>query len=173
MTQYLFNTPGIFLIKQFFVSLEKWDFHHESATRHRNDFEITHAKKDLNKNKFFNKSLTDYNNILTLETGRKLRNTGENEKLFNVKDSIITFKKKLRNYLLQIRNWWKGLSTFYFLFIYSTFHKKNKIFFYTLFFLPFRTHTLSSIFGILYNFSTKIVGGYNVNHLVTNITMPL
>ena len=67
---------------------------HDHNTRHRNDFEITHAKKDLNKNKFFNKSLTDYNNILTLETGRKLRNTGENEKLFNVKDSIITFKKK-------------------------------------------------------------------------------
>ena len=77
---------------------------HDHNTRHRNDFEITHAKKDLNKNKFFNKSLTDYNNILTLETGRKLRNTGENEKLFNVKDSIITFKKKLRNYLLQMRN---------------------------------------------------------------------
>ena len=77
---------------------------HDHNTRRRNDFEITLAKKDLNKNKFFNKSLTDYNNILTLETGRKLRNSGENEKLFNVKDSIITFKKKLRNYLLQMRN---------------------------------------------------------------------
>ena len=61
-------------------------------------------KKDLNKNKFFNKSLTDYNNIFTLGTGRKLRTTNENEKLFNVKDSITTFKKKLRNYLLQTRN---------------------------------------------------------------------
>ena len=32
---------------------------------------------------------------------------------------------------------------------------------------------LSNIFSILYNFSTKIVGGDNVNHLVTKITMPL
>ena len=61
-------------------------------------------KKILIKNKFFNKSLADYNNISTLETGRKLRTNGENEKLFNVKDSIITFKKKLKNYLLQTRN---------------------------------------------------------------------
>ena len=73
---------------------------HDHNTRHRNDFEITHAKKDLNKNRFFNKSLTDYNSSLTLETGRKLKSTGENEKLFYVKDWIITFKKKLRNYLL-------------------------------------------------------------------------
>merc|ERR1712243_61577 len=77
---------------------------HNHNTRRRNDFETTQAKKDLNKNKFFNKSLTDYNNILSLETGRKLRSTGENEKLFNVNDSIITFKKKLRNYFLQTRN---------------------------------------------------------------------
>ena len=32
---------------------------------------------------------------------------------------------------------------------------------------------LSSIFSILYKFSTKIVGGDNVNHLVTKVTMPL
>ena len=77
---------------------------HDYNTRRKNDFEISQAKKDLNKNKFFNKSLIDYNNILALETGRKLKSTGENEKLFNAKDSIITFKKKLRNYLLQTRN---------------------------------------------------------------------
>ena len=77
---------------------------HDHNTRRRNDFEITLAKKDLNKNKFFNKSLTDYNNILTLETGRKMRSTGENEKLFNIKDSVITFKKKLKNYLIQTRD---------------------------------------------------------------------
>ena len=61
-------------------------------------------KKKFNKNKFFNQSLIDYNNILALDTERKLRSTGKNEKLFNVKDSVITFKKKLRNYLLQTRN---------------------------------------------------------------------
>ena len=77
---------------------------HDHNTRRRNDFEITLAKKDLNKNKFFNKSLTDYNNILALETGRKMRSTGENEKLFNIKDSVITFKKKLKNYLIQTRD---------------------------------------------------------------------
>ena len=32
---------------------------------------------------------------------------------------------------------------------------------------------LSSIFSISYCFSTKIVGGDNVNHLMTKITMPL
>ena len=76
---------------------------HNYNTRRKNDFETSNAKKDLNKNKFFNKSLIDYNNILALDTGRKLKSTGENEKLFNVTDSIITFKKKLRNYLLQTR----------------------------------------------------------------------
>ena len=68
---------------------------HDHNTRRRNDFEVSHAKKDLNKSNCFNKSLMDYNNILTLETGRKLRNTDESEKLFNVKDSINTFKKSL------------------------------------------------------------------------------
>ena len=66
---------------------------HNYNTRRKNDFETSNAKKDLNKNKFFNKSLIDYNNILALDTGRKLKSTGENEKLFNVTDSIITFKK--------------------------------------------------------------------------------
>ena len=32
---------------------------------------------------------------------------------------------------------------------------------------------LSNIFSILYNFSTKIVGGDNVTHLVTKIPMSL
>ena len=54
---------------------------HDHNNRHRNDFEITHAKKDFNKNKFFHKSFTDYNNILPLEPGRKQKNTGENGKL--------------------------------------------------------------------------------------------
>ena len=81
---------------------------HYHNTRRKNDFEITHAKKDLNKNNFFNKSLTDYNYILTLETGRKLRNTGENEKLFNVKDSIITFKKKAQKLFITNEKLKKG-----------------------------------------------------------------
>ena len=74
---------------------------HQHNTRRKNDFEIARAMKDFNKNKFFNKSLTDYNELLALETGRKLKSNGRNEKLFNVRDSIITFKKKLRDYLLQ------------------------------------------------------------------------
>ena len=77
---------------------------HTHNTRRKNDFNTGRAKKNFNKNKFFNKSLTEYNEISVLETGRKLKSNGENEKLFNVKDSINTFKKKLRNYLLQQKN---------------------------------------------------------------------
>ena len=54
---------------------------HDHNTRRRNYFETTLAKKDFNKNKFFHKSFTDYNNILPLEPGRKQKNTGENGKL--------------------------------------------------------------------------------------------
>ena len=53
-------------------------------------------KKCFNKNKFFNKCLKEYNNIMELKTARKLKSTGENESVFNEKDSIITFKKKLK-----------------------------------------------------------------------------
>ena len=38
---------------------------------------------------------------MALKTGRKLKSTGENESVFNEKDSIITFKKKLKKYFLQ------------------------------------------------------------------------
>ena len=73
---------------------------HPHNTMRKNDFHTARAKKDFSKNKFSNKSLTDYNEI---KTGRKLKTSQENEKLFYVKDSINTFKKKLRNYLLQQR----------------------------------------------------------------------
>ena len=73
---------------------------HAYNTRRKNDFEINCPKKDFNKNKFFNKCLKEYNDILNIETGKKMKSTGQNEKLFNEKDSIITFKKKLRKHLL-------------------------------------------------------------------------
>ena len=73
----------------YFLSLLVW----------RNDLIIPQTKKDFNKNKFFNKCLKEYNDIMALKTGRKLRSTGENESVFNEKDSIITFKKKLKKYL--------------------------------------------------------------------------
>ena len=74
---------------------------HDYNTRHKNDLVIPQSKKGYNKNKFFNKCLKEYNDIMALKTGRKLKSTGENESVFNEKDSIITFKKKLKKYFLQ------------------------------------------------------------------------
>ena len=66
---------------------------HAYNTRMKTDFVISKSRTVRNKNKFLNKCAKSYNEVL------KLKNT-ENKPIFSVNDSVLTFKRKYKRYLL-------------------------------------------------------------------------
>ena len=77
--------------------LEKLKCHkdiHNYETRHNSDFVISKASTKKSQNKFLNKCVKAYNGIL------KEKNS-ENKLIFSEKDSINTFKKKVKKHMLK------------------------------------------------------------------------
>ena len=68
------------------------DIHHYN-TRNNTDLVTPKSNTKLNQNKFLNKCVKDYNDVL------KIRSP-ENKLLFSTNDSILTFKRKLKKHLL-------------------------------------------------------------------------
>ena len=76
--------------------LEKLTCHediHEYNTRRKGDYVISKSRTARNQNKFLSKCAKSYNDVL------QIRNT-ENKPIFSVNDSIFTFKRKYKRYLL-------------------------------------------------------------------------
>ena len=67
---------------------------HEYGTRRSSDLVISKSRTGLHQKKFFNKITKAYNDILTLKNS-------ENKRIFKVEDSILTFKRKIKNHLLK------------------------------------------------------------------------
>ena len=67
---------------------------HNYETRHNSDFVIPKASTKKSQNKFLNKCVKSYNGIL------KEKNS-ENKLIFSEKDSINTFKKKVKKHMLK------------------------------------------------------------------------
>ena len=70
---------------------------HAYNTRMKTDFVIPKSRTAGNQNKFLNKCAKLYNEVL------KLKNT-ENKPIFSVNDSVLTFKRKYKRYLLSNNN---------------------------------------------------------------------
>ena len=66
---------------------------HAYNTRMKTDFVISKSRTARNQNKFLNRCAKSYNEVL------KLKNA-ENKPIFSVNDSVLTFKRKYKRYLL-------------------------------------------------------------------------
>ena len=76
--------------------LEKLTCHediHEYNTRRKGDYVISKSRTARSQNKFLSKCAKSYNDVL------QIRNS-ENKPIFSVNDSIFTFKRKYKRYLL-------------------------------------------------------------------------